>query len=71
MRTDRGGEYYGRYIEDRQAPGPFTKFLQQHGIAQYTMPGFPDQNSVTERRNQTLLDMVPSMLSNSKLHKSL
>ena len=24
VRTDRGGEYYGRYTEDRQAPRPFV-----------------------------------------------
>ena len=42
VRTDRGGEHYGRYTEDGQAPGPFAKFLQEHGIvAQYTMPRFP------------------------------
>ena len=35
------------------------------------MPGSPDQNGVAERRNRTLLDMVRSMLSNSKLPKSL
>ena len=52
--------------------GPFAKFLQEHGIVvQYTMPGSPDQNGVAERRNQTLLDMVRSMLSNSTLPKSL
>uniref|UniRef100_A0A2N9GN46 CCHC-type domain-containing protein n=1 Tax=Fagus sylvatica TaxID=28930 RepID=A0A2N9GN46_FAGSY len=61
VRSDRGGEYYGRYTEDGQAPGPFAKFLQEHGIvAQYTMPGSPDQNGVAERRNRTLLDMVRS-----------
>ena len=32
MRIDRGGEYYGRYTKDGQAPGPFAKFLQEHGI---------------------------------------
>jgi transposase InsO family protein len=72
MRSDKGGEYYGRYTEDGQAPGPFAKFLQEHGIvAQYTMPGSPDQNGVVERRNRTLLDMVRSMLSSSNLSKSL
>ena len=72
MRLDRGGEYYGRYTENGQAPGPFAKFLQEHGIvAQYTMPGSPDQNGVAERRNRTLLDMVRSMLSSSNLPKSL
>ena len=43
MRSDRGGEYYGRYIKDGQAPGLFAKFLQESGIvAQYTMSGSPD-----------------------------
>lgn len=68
VRSDRGGEYYGRYTENGQAPGPFAKFLQEHGIvAQYTMPGSPDQNGVAERRNRTLIDMVRSMRSNVKL----
>ena len=35
------------------------------------MPGSPDQNGVAERRNRTLIDMVCSMLSSSKLPKSL
>ncbi|RZB52401.1 Desumoylating isopeptidase 1 isoform B [Glycine soja] len=52
VRSDKGGEYYGRYTEDGQAPGSFAKFLQEHGfVAQYTMPGSPDQNGVAERRN--------------------
>lgn len=49
IRFDRGGEYYGRYIEDGQAHGPLAKFLQEHGIvALYIMPGSPDQNGVAE-----------------------
>ena len=32
MKIDRDGEYYGKYTEDRQTRGPFTKFLQVHGI---------------------------------------
>ena len=72
VRMDRGGEYYGRYTEDRQAPGPFAKFLQEHVIVtQYTMFGSPYQNGVAERRNRTLMDMVRSMCSNSKLPESL
>ena len=52
MRTDRDGEYYGRYTKDGQAPGLFAKFLQENGIiAQDTMSGSPDQNGVAERRN--------------------
>ena len=39
VRSDRGGEYYGRYNETGRNPGPFARFLQDSGIeAQYTMP---------------------------------
>ena len=42
IRLDRGGEYYGKYCESGQCPGPFAKLLQKHGIcAQYIMPGTP------------------------------
>ena len=72
MRSDRGGEYYGRYTEDGQALGPFVTFLQEHLIvAQYTMPSSSDQNGVAERRNRALLDMVRSMRSNVKLPQFL
>ena len=27
VRSDRGGEYYGRYTENGQVPGPFARFL--------------------------------------------
>ena len=70
VRYDKGGEYYGRYTENGQAPGPFAKFLQEYGIvAQHTMPGSLDQNGVVERINRTLMDMVRSMLSNSNIPK--
>ena len=40
VRSNRGGEFYGRYTESGQAPSPFARFLQEHGIiAQYTMHG--------------------------------
>ena len=72
MRSDRGGEYYGKYTENGQASGAFAKFLQKNGIvAQYTMHGYPDQNGVAERRNRTLMDMVRSMRSNTKLPQYL
>ena len=32
LRSNNGGEYYGRYIENGQALGPFAKFLQEHEI---------------------------------------
>lgn len=42
MVSNRGAEYYGRYDESGQHPGPFAIFLDKHGIcAQYTMPGTP------------------------------
>ena len=54
MRSYRGGNYYGKYTENGQAPGAFAKFLQENRIvAQYTMLGSSDQNGVVERRNQT------------------
>jgi len=69
VRSCRGGEYYGRYDESGQHPGPFAKFLEKRGIcAQYTMPSTQQQNGVSERRNRTLMDMVRSMLSNSFNH---
>jgi hypothetical protein len=72
VRSDRGGEYYGRYDGLGQCPGPFAKLLEKHGMcAQYTMPGTPRQNGVVERRIRTLMDMVRSMLSNSSLPISL
>ena len=72
VRSDRGGEHYGKYDELGQNPGPFAKFLKRHGIcAQYTMPDTPQQNGVVERRNRTLMDMVRSMMSNSSLPISL
>ncbi|KAK4265351.1 hypothetical protein QN277_026413 [Acacia crassicarpa] len=59
VKSDKGGEFYGRYTKDRQVPGLFVKFLQVHGIvAQYNMLGSPDQNGVAKRRNRMLLDMV-------------
>ena len=32
VRFDRGREYYGRYTKNGQAPSPFAKFLQEHGL---------------------------------------
>ena len=55
LRSDRGGEYMS---------GEFTDYLKENGIlTQYTPPGTPQYNGVSERRNRTLLDMVRSMLS--------
>ncbi|CAL2274253.1 unnamed protein product [Prunus armeniaca] len=68
VRSDRGGEYYGKFDQTGRHPGPFAKYLQECGIvAQYTNPGTPEQNGVAERRNRTLKDMVRSMICNSQL----
>jgi hypothetical protein len=32
VRSDRGGEYYGRHTPYGQVLGPFAKFLQENGI---------------------------------------
>ena len=32
VRSNRGGEYYGRYTESGQRPGPFANFLKEEGI---------------------------------------
>ena len=72
VRSDRGGEYYGRHGDLGQCLGHFIEFLQSCGIkSQYTMPGTPEQNGVAERRNRTLMDMVRSMMSRTKLPQSL
>jgi hypothetical protein len=73
VRSDRGGEYYGRCDNSgEQRPGPFAKYLEECGIIhQYTMPGSPSMNSVSEKRNQTLKNMVRSMISQSTLPESL
>lgn len=42
LRSNRGGEYYGKYDETTCNLGPFIKFLQENGIiTQYTMSGMP------------------------------
>lgn len=72
VRSDRGGEYYGRHTPYGQVPGPFARFLQENGIvAQYSTPGKPQQNGVAERHNRILMDMVRSMISYSTLPLSL
>ena len=72
VRSDHGGEYYGRYEgSGEQHPRSFTKYLMQCGIIpQYTMLGAPSQNGVAKRRKRTLKDMVKSMINHSTLPES-
>lgn len=68
MRFDRGGKYYGQYIEKGQLPSSFVKFLEQEDvISQYTMPDTSQQNGVAKKRNRTRMDRVRSMISNFSL----
>ncbi|PKI41979.1 hypothetical protein CRG98_037597 [Punica granatum] len=63
LRSDRGGEYMSTEFGD---------FLKEHGIvSQFTPPGTPQLNGVSERRNSTLLDMVRSMMSYTDLSISM
>jgi transposase InsO family protein len=72
VRSNRGGEYYGRHAPYGQIPRPFAKFLEENGIvALYLLHYKPQQNGMAERRNRTLIEMVLSMLSNSMLPLSL
>ena len=32
IKSDRGGEYYGKFNESGQCPGPFAKLLKSRGI---------------------------------------
>ena len=39
VRSDRGGEYYGKHGDVVQQKGPFARYLQDNGIVvQYIMP---------------------------------
>ncbi|GJV78681.1 retrotransposon protein, putative, ty1-copia subclass [Tanacetum coccineum] len=60
--SDREGEYMSQEL---------LGHLKDHGIiAHRTPPYTPKHNSVSERRNRTLLDMVRSMISQITLPKS-
>ena len=68
VRSDRGGEYYGKHGDAGQLKGSFAKYLEDSGIvAQFTMPGSPEQNGIVKRRNRTLMEMVRSMISRTNL----
>ncbi|GJU64837.1 retrovirus-related pol polyprotein from transposon TNT 1-94 [Tanacetum coccineum] len=59
VRSDRGGEYYGKHFDLGQSLRLFTLYCQENEIVNhFTMPYTPQQNGVAERRNRTLMDMV-------------
>ncbi|XP_019438977.1 PREDICTED: uncharacterized protein LOC109344680 [Lupinus angustifolius] len=62
VKSDCGGEYYGRY------EGSGEQYLGPFGIVpQYTMLGSPSMNGVAKIRNQTFKAMVRSMICHSIL----
>jgi hypothetical protein len=61
LRLDREGKYLSY---------DFTMYLKECGmVSQLTPSGMPQWNGISERRNQTLLDMIRSMMSNITLPK--
>ena len=71
-RSDRDGEYYGRYDKSDHNPKSFAKFLEQYDIvAYYIMPENLQQNGMAERRNCTLMDMMRSIVSKCSLSLNL
>ncbi|KAL4308299.1 hypothetical protein GQ457_01G020660 [Hibiscus cannabinus] len=67
----RGGYQYFITFTDDFSSQDFDELLKVCGIvSQLTPPGTPQWNGVSERRNQTLLDMVRSMMSHIDLPTS-
>jgi IS30 family transposase len=61
VRSDRGDEYTST---------AFIEYYEERGIRRFlTAPYSPQQNSVTERKNRTILNMVRSMLKSKKMPK--
>ena len=59
LRTDRGGEF---------ANEAFDQFLDAHSIRrEYTTPYTPEQNSVAERENRTIMEGVRSYLHHARI----
>ena len=59
LQSNRGGEYLS---------SDFDKYLLDNGIlSQLSAPGMPQQNSMAERKNRIVLDIVRSMMSYSDL----
>jgi transposase InsO family protein len=60
--TDRGGEYTGNAVKC---------FLEDQGIGhEITTPDMPQHNGMAERMNQTLLNKVQALLTDTGLPES-
>ncbi|GJU66865.1 retrovirus-related pol polyprotein from transposon TNT 1-94 [Tanacetum coccineum] len=61
LHSDRGGEYTSTV---------FNNYCEEQGVRRFlTSPYSPQQNGVAERKNQTILDMVRSMLKSKSKPK--
>lgn len=61
LRTDRGGEFCSK---------EFDEFCRTNGIKRQLTAGYtPQQNGVAERRNQTIMNLVRSTLTEKKMPK--
>nr|KYP41492.1 Retrovirus-related Pol polyprotein from transposon TNT 1-94 [Cajanus cajan] len=61
LQSDRGGEYMST---------AFTNYCEEQGIKRFLTAAYsPQQNGVAERKNQTILDMVRSMLKSKNMSK--
>ena len=59
LRTDRGGEFANK---------AFDQYLDAHSIRrEYTTPYTPEQNSVVERENRTIMEGVRSCLHHARI----
>lgn len=54
LRSNHGGEYFGRMDNGSINHSPFVTYLNHQGIIpQYTTTDTPGQNNVAERKNKT------------------
>jgi transposase InsO family protein len=61
LRTDNGGEF---------CSATFDNYCRQEGIVRHhTMPYTPQQDSVAERMNRTIISKARCMLYNAKMNK--
>jgi transposase InsO family protein len=60
LRTDNGKEYANEQLK---------QYLKKEGITrQFTVPYTPQQNSVAERKNRSLVEMAKCMLLDADVH---
>ena len=60
LRTDRGGEFANK---------AFDQYLDAHSIRrEYTTPYTPEQNSVAERDNRTIMEGVRRCLHHARIN---